>query len=284
MVIQKIYFYKGKQKMKKLPVLFLVIFSSIFLLSGCAKYSYNFYVTEKGLKIEEIKAFDISKFEEKRSLLENAIERQTSGNNKDYLLEKYSDYPYLGIKKTKEDVFAKISNKDLPAGFSTPLDNIVDREDNIFGRVYRINLYFRPEIVKADLEKISEKALSSNYAGINEIEKVPGSDKNYKVPEEDVTNYESEEALNRQNLSLISSITPKYELKITLPKKAKSHNAQIELANNEYYWELSPDSESEIYIEYAKNDFGTLGCIIIVLFLTIVAYHYYRKFTHEDDD
>ena len=288
--------------MKKLSFLFSFIFLSIFTLTGCVKFSYNFEVNDDKLKMEEIRAFDISLVSDKRPFIDKIFDAQVEKAKKfsdKYTVVKYDEPPYLGVKKIKEGNTNSIDIKELPVGFSTPQAKIIDVENSAFKHVYRVHLYFNPEEIIEKARGITDKLTPSvdNSSDFNseQISTVPGNpDKSYKIPEgsenfeaSSVSSTPSYGALpggfQMNDLQKASQIEPKFEVKIKIPKKASKHNAKQESSDNEYVWDLSPQSESEIFIEYTKYDFSSLGVMLIIIFILGIAIHYFKKFTKEND-
>lgn len=239
--------------MKKIALISLLCLV-MFTATGCKKFSYEFSIDKKGnVTISETDAMNMSvieSFVSAEQIESKLAEATTEMEGEGYEVTVYNDGTFKGLtRKNKEKINVETFKREqLPVGFSLAQPQPVVFDKEFLKNKYTIKWQYN---LQQALDKDNEKNGSTA-----EDEYLP-SDEGTRQQQQMMQDVFAE------------TVKPIADLKITIPYRAVSHNANKadKIENGfEYTWDLS-NLEEPISIELAYEKVDYTGSIMVLTFI-----------------
>lgn len=245
--------------MKKFTLVSLLCLM-MFLVTGCQKFSYDIKIDKKGnIAISETDALNMAVIETfageesiNSKLQETADEIKAEG----YDVTIFSDGKFKGLTRQKKKAMTveTLKKEDLPAGFTLMQTKPVVFNKNFLKNSYTIKWNYSLQAV-----------LDIN----NENSEGPIAKANQDLLLSDSSAMTPEQQMMREVFA--ETVKPVADLKITIPYRATSHNANKAGKVGKsfvYYWDLSDAMQNEtIELIYEKVDYT--GSIVALTFILL---------------
>ena len=290
-------------------VLTAALVSLVFCTSGCVKTSYNIEIDKKNnITISETDAYnqklfkDFAKYGQSVENLAD-IDDNIENDKESLLAEGYdvTDYvedDFKGLVIKKEYPKNSLEESNLPEGFTSAKSKPLTIEKGFLktryhlGMTYDVSKAAENSNNRASLTGLSEIYNMENDRNvsnvdnntdmtINENDSAEGGDDETTASESSTSSDTSGSRANNMINAVVESMpefAPSMDLTVKVPYKATKCNATKVISDTEYFWQLSPEGQNDISVDYEKYNYGNIIMAGILLIAFIFFGIYYKKF------